>query len=74
MGKRKDRAVIFEAADHWHDELTDEIIPNVMTKEERKSYRKQADRLHNALIREQGRLERKRLRLHNEKVRRRLDG
>lgn len=63
MGKRKDRALIFEAADNWHDELVNEIIPDALTSnEERKDYRKQADKLHAALIREQSRLERKRLR------------
>lgn len=68
MGKRKDRAIIFEAADHWHDELVDEIIPNVLTNGERKSCRRQADKLHNALVREQSRLERKRLREHNHRA------
>lgn len=62
MGKTKDRALIFEAADNWHDELTTYIVPGVLTKEERKHYRKESDKLHNALKREQGRLERKRLR------------
>jgi hypothetical protein len=69
MGKRKDRAIIFEAADNWHDELVDEIIPDALTShEERKSYRKQADKLHAALIREQSRLEAKRMRDDTNKV------
>lgn len=60
MGKRKDRAIIFEAADNWHDEIVDEILPRLLTEDERESYTKQEKRLRGALIREQSRLEAKR--------------
>lgn len=62
MGKTEDRALVLDAAQNWQDEMTAYIIPGVLTKEERKHYRKESDKLHNALKREQGRLERKRLR------------
>lgn len=60
MGKSKDKALIFEAAEKWHNELTEYIVPDVLTKEERKSYRKEADRLNNAIHRERERARRKR--------------
>jgi len=60
MGKRKDRALIFEAADSWHDEYLNYIIPGALP-EERKGRKKYARKLHKALIREQSRLEARRL-------------
>jgi hypothetical protein len=62
MGKKKDRALIWDAAESWHSELTEYIVPGVLTKEERKSYRQQADRLQNAMHREQERARRKQAR------------
>jgi len=62
MGKRKDRKLIAEAADSWLSEMLDYIIPDVQTKEERKSYRKQANKLGAAIARENQRAEARRVR------------
>lgn len=62
MGKKEDRALIWDAADNWLNELDQYIVPGVLTKEERKSYRKQADKLRNAVVREQARARRKQAR------------
>lgn len=59
MGKTKDRALIWDAAESWHNELSEYIVPGVLTKEERKSYRRQADKLQNAMVRERARQRRK---------------
>lgn len=60
MGKQQDKAVIWDAAESWLNELQEYIVPGVLTKEERKSYRRQADKLKNAMAREQERARRKR--------------
>lgn len=52
--KKKDKAIILQAAQSWLDELEGEIVPNVLTKEERKSYGKQARQLRGALGRHSG--------------------
>ena len=62
MGKKKDRDIIYDAANSWLNELNEYIVPGVLTKEERKSYRKQADRLQNAMVRERARERRKQAR------------
>lgn len=62
MGKTKDRDMVYDAAGQWLNELDEYVVPGVLTKEERKSYRKQADKLRNALHRESERLRRKALR------------
>jgi hypothetical protein len=62
MGKRNDRDIIWGAAEHWLNELNEYIVPGVLTKEERKSYRKQADKLKNAMAREAERMRRKAVR------------
>lgn len=62
MGKGKDRALIDGAAQHWLNELREYIIPGVLTKEERKTYKRQARKLDKALDREASRAEAKRLR------------
>lgn len=59
MGKTQDRALVFGAAESWLNELNEYIVPGVLTKEERKSYRRQADKLQNALARERERARKK---------------
>lgn len=51
MGRKRDKRIIVDAANRWLDELEGEIVPNVLTKEERKSYSKQARALRGALER-----------------------
>ena len=62
MGKTKDRALVWGAAESWLNELEEYIVPGVMTNQERKSYRRQADKLKNAMAREQERARRKQAR------------
>lgn len=62
MGKTKDRDIIWDAADNWLSELNNFIVPGVLTQQERKSYRRQADKLKNALHREAERERRKQAR------------
>ncbi len=59
MGKARDMAIITEAAESWHHELVEYIVPGVLTAQERKAYRRQADKLHNALVRQGNRDRRK---------------
>lgn len=59
MGKQKDRAVIWVAAESWLNELNEYIVPGVLTEQERRSYRKQVDKLQNAMVRERARQRRK---------------
>lgn len=59
MGKQKDRAVIWDAAESWLNELNEYIVPGVLTGQERRSYRKQVDKLQNAMVRERARQRRK---------------
>ena len=49
--KKRDKRLIEDAPDSWLNELENEIIPNVLTKEERKSYSKQARQLRGAIER-----------------------
>jgi hypothetical protein len=51
MGKRKDQALIYGAADDWLDQLL-YMIKQEPDKETRKSYKKHAKKLKKALIRE----------------------
>ncbi|UOK18377.1 hypothetical protein SEA_BRUHMOMENT_61 [Arthrobacter phage BruhMoment] len=51
MGKRKDRALIYAAADDWHEQLT-YMAKQEPDKDIRRSYKKHAKKLRAALIRE----------------------
>jgi hypothetical protein len=62
MGKRKDKALIWDAAQSWLNELDEYIVPGVLTREERKSYKRQSKKLSAAIDREQSRAEARRMR------------
>jgi hypothetical protein len=62
MGKRKDKALIWAAAQSWLNELDEYIVPGVLTREERKSYKRQSKKLSAAIYREQSRAAVKQLR------------
>lgn len=52
MSGGKDKAMIRDAACNWLNELTEHIVPNVLTKQERKAYKKQRDELSEAIFRD----------------------
>lgn len=61
MSKKKDRALILAAAQKWHYELGEEIIPGADTPEDRRDFLLEAARLGDAIRREQAREENKRM-------------